>query len=204
MTGKPAPLSTIEDVRRNMSRSQATRVARTRQAIFEAVASIDDEAAVTVGEVVRRAGISRAAFYTHFSGLDELAIAIMRDMVQTVSALHHEARGTTYASWREASVAMLRRTVDHMVQNRRLYLSVLEMPGSSGAFDAAVVELAGSIVAAFERMADVLDQKDVEDMARFIASGTLTMIIHWMRTNPSMPVDEMVARLISFFPNVER
>jgi AcrR family transcriptional regulator len=203
MAEEPAPTTTIEHVRRSMSRSSTTKVARTRQAIFDAVETIEADAPVTVGEVVRRAGISRAAFYTHFSGLDELALAIMHDMLERISALHLEARGTTYAGWRETSTAMLRRNVEHMVHNRNLYLTVLGMPGSSGAFEAAVVELTGAIALSFEQMPVVPDALKIDDASRFIASGTLAMIIHWMRNDPAMPVDEMVARLITFFPDVE-
>jgi hypothetical protein len=98
---------------------------------------------------------------------------------------------------------MVRRDVEHMVHNRGLYLSVFGMPGSSGAFEAAVVELAASIVAAFEHMPTVPARMDVEDTARFVASGTLAMIIYWMRTDPSMSVDEMVERPISFVADVD-
>ncbi|MFG1608005.1 TetR/AcrR family transcriptional regulator [Actinoplanes sp. NPDC049265] len=203
MTDEPTPGSAIEEVRRSMSRSPATKVARTRQAIFEAVEAIGDDGPVTVGEVVRRAGISRAAFYTHFSGLEELTIAIMHDMVQKVSAQQHETRGTTYAGWREASTAMLHRNVEHIAHNRGLYLNVLGMPGSSGAFEAAVVELAASIVAALRHLPTVPAGLNIEDTARFVASGTLAMTVHWMRNEPSMPVDEMVDRLIACFPDVE-
>jgi AcrR family transcriptional regulator len=203
MDDTPRTASTLEHTRRTMGRSQDTKVTRTRQAIFEAVAQIADVGSMTVGEVVRRAGISRAAFYTHFAGLDELALAIMRDMLDEVSALHDEARGTTYAGWREASIAMLRRNVAHMVGNRALYLSVLGMPGASGAFQAATDELTASIVTALEHMPSPPARVEVADAARFVASGTLAMIVHWMRSAPSTTVDEMVTRLISLFPDME-
>jgi AcrR family transcriptional regulator len=197
------PASPIEDVRRSMSRSSDTKVARTRQAIFEAVESFGEDEAVTVGEIVRRAGISRAAFYTHFAGLEELALAIMHEMLQSIAEQHNAARLTSYAGWREASTAMLSRNVEHVARHRGLYLSVFGMPGSSGAFEAAVVDLAGTISAAFEQMPVIPDRLDVSEASRFIAGGTLTMLMHWMRTDPGLSVDDMVARLVSFFPDVE-
>ncbi|WP_291053017.1 TetR/AcrR family transcriptional regulator [Herbiconiux sp.] len=203
MPADDASASAIDEVRRSMSRSSDTKVARTRQAIFEAVESFGEDEPVTVGEVVRRAGISRAAFYTHFAGLEELGLAIMHDMLETIAAQHHDAPLTGYAGWREASTAMLRRNVEHVVRHRGLYLSVFGMPGSSGAFEVAVVDLAGAIAAAFEQMPVLPARLDVAETSRFIAGGTLTMLMHWMRTDPGLPVDEMVTRLISFFPDVE-
>ncbi|WP_375386031.1 TetR/AcrR family transcriptional regulator [uncultured Microbacterium sp.] len=201
MTGRPTEISAIEDTRRSMSRSGATRVARTRQAIFDAVESMPAGEPVTVSEVVRRAGISRAAFYTHFAGLDELAIAIMHDMLAKITTLDLQARRTTHAGWRETSIATLTRNVEQMVHHRGLYLSVLGMPGSSTAFEAAVRELSAVIAGTIAEMPAVPPDVELTDAARFIASGTLSLIVHWLRTDPHMEVDTMVARLVVLLPD---
>ena len=62
-------------------RAQDPRPARTRAAIFAAardLTSADGE--VTVNALAKRAGVSRAAFYSHFSGLDDLMGAMLQQM----------------------------------------------------------------------------------------------------------------------------
>ena len=62
-------------------RAPDPRPARTKAAIFAAardLTSIDGD--VTVNALAKRAGVSRAAFYSHFSGLDDLMGAMLQQM----------------------------------------------------------------------------------------------------------------------------
>lgn len=62
-------------------RAPDPRPARTKAAIFAAardLTSVDGE--VTVNALAKRAGVSRAAFYSHFSGLDDLMGAMFQQM----------------------------------------------------------------------------------------------------------------------------
>ncbi|WP_299304253.1 TetR/AcrR family transcriptional regulator [uncultured Brachybacterium sp.] len=74
-------------------RAPDPRPARTRAAIFSAardLTSMDGE--VTVNALAKRAGVSRAAFYSHFSGLDELMGAMFQQMFDAAWA-----RGRAFA-----------------------------------------------------------------------------------------------------------
>ncbi|MGO1225201.1 MAG: TetR/AcrR family transcriptional regulator [Brachybacterium sp.] len=62
-------------------RAPDPRPARTKAAIFAAardLTALDGE--VTVNALAKRAGVSRAAFYSHFSGLDDLMGAMLQQM----------------------------------------------------------------------------------------------------------------------------
>src|SRR5699024_5196781 len=75
-------------------RAPDPRPARTRAAIFSAardLTSMDGE--VTVNALAKRAGVSRAAFYSHFSGLDELMGAMFQQMFDAAWA-----RGRAFAA----------------------------------------------------------------------------------------------------------
>ena len=63
-------------------RAPDPRPARTRAAIFTAARELSaDDGEVTVNALAKRAGVSRAAFYSHFSGLDDL-LAFCAKMIE--------------------------------------------------------------------------------------------------------------------------
>ncbi|WP_341854417.1 helix-turn-helix domain-containing protein [Brachybacterium sp. GPGPB12] len=62
-------------------RAPDPRPARTRAAIFTAARELSaDDGEVTVNALAKRAGVSRAAFYSHFTGLDDLLGAMLQEM----------------------------------------------------------------------------------------------------------------------------
>ena len=76
-------------------RAQDPRPARTRAAIFAAardLTSADGE--VTVNALAKRAGVSRAAFYSHFSGLDDLMGAMLQQMLDRKSTRLNSSHAT--------------------------------------------------------------------------------------------------------------
>lgn len=79
-------------------RAPDPRPARTRAAIFAAareLTAVDGE--VTVNALAKRAGVSRAAFYSHFSGLDDLMGAMLQQMFDAAWK-----RGSDYAAERKS------------------------------------------------------------------------------------------------------
>ncbi|MCU1406499.1 MAG: TetR/AcrR family transcriptional regulator [Glaciihabitans sp.] len=197
----------IDGVRLAMGQSSDTKVARTRQAIVAAVtelvhtnAGARGNTAVTVSDVVRQAGISRSAFYTHFSGLDELAMSILRDSFTEISTSDLELRRTSAASPGKASRIGITRMVEHVLEHRALYLGVLGLPQSSRAYEAAVEEFALHVSQTTAVMPNVPVDVDVEDAALFIASGTMSLVVRWMRSSDIPPTEEMVRRLVALMP----
>lgn len=62
-------------------RAPDPRPARTKAAIFAAARDLTStDGDVTVNALAKRAGVSRAAFYSHFSGLDDLMGAMLQQM----------------------------------------------------------------------------------------------------------------------------
>src|SRR5699024_974284 len=74
-------------------RAQDPRPARTRAAIFAAARDLTvADGEVTVNALAKRAGVSRAAFYSHFSGLDDLMGAMLSQMLDTAWARGTESK----------------------------------------------------------------------------------------------------------------
>src|SRR5690349_14191057 len=72
-----------------MGTKSPTRAERTRRAILDATREILAEEGVgrlTVEGVAARAGVAKTSIYRRFRGKDELALAVLIDMVETVSA----------------------------------------------------------------------------------------------------------------------
>lgn len=86
-------------------RAPDPRPARTRAAIFAAARDLGaDDGEVTVNALAKRAGVSRAAFYSHFTGLDDLMGAMLQDMFD--------------AAWQRGRLAgAAGRTMDEHVQH---------------------------------------------------------------------------------------
>ncbi|MER5931152.1 TetR/AcrR family transcriptional regulator [Streptomyces sp. NPDC002054] len=107
------------------------RAARTRAALRQALLAECAErplASVGVAALVRRAGVGRATFYVHYSGLEELAVDACADVVrEAVDALH---------AWRgipdpAAPPPALRAFFEGLAPHAALYRELLR-PGGGG------------------------------------------------------------------------
>lgn len=124
MTTESGASEALRDILRG---STDPRVSRTRAALVAAVQSLAEaEAEVSVSAIVREAGISRASFYSHFSGLDELAMSLHREAFTAIADLVRlDKTGGPDAVRRSQE-----RLVAHFAENRALYSAVAALPTS--------------------------------------------------------------------------
>ncbi|WP_345377137.1 TetR/AcrR family transcriptional regulator [Frondihabitans cladoniiphilus] len=192
----------LADVRDSMRASRDPRAERTRQAILEAVESLDVQMAdeATVSGIVRAAGISRSSFYTHFSGIDELALTMLArafDEIGSGDLALRQARGMTGAA---AARAALDRLTQHLDEHRGLYVSVFGLPATSQAFGQAVTLYAEHAMETFALLTGVPAGLDLPTVATYIAGGTLTVLSAWLRSDAPAPREEVVALLFAQLP----
>ena len=186
-----------EAIRRTLGTSSDPRVGRTRAAVAAAVHELSEASAeISVAAIVRASGISRASFYAHYAGLDELANALTRDAFANILDLWEVDPGDPG----EAMYRSQRRLVDHYVDNRGLYTAIAAMPVSREAYLANVRMLAAIIEAALQTHPQRPADLDVEATARYIAGAAYGLIDAWLTGDVSIDDDSLVEHLARLLP----
>lgn len=166
-------------------RAPDPRPARTRAAVYEAARSLNAEGAeVTVNSLTRRAGISRAAFYSHFSGLDDLVGAMIGALVADIregtralaaegSSMHRVVQFSATSTARDVvrHRTFLRGTL-HWKFSHRPYLVLVERCADlfEFAFDVLGEEVPGWLPR--------------RETATYMAGGFLQVLIGWLSSPP--------------------
>jgi AcrR family transcriptional regulator len=163
-------------------RAPDPRPARTRAAIFAAARELSAaDGEVTVNALAKRAGVSRAAFYSHFTGLDDLMGAMLQQMFDAAWE-----RGRTHGvggdfpiqdhvrygfammvAYVERHHAFLRGSMDWKA-TRRTYVTLTET-------------IAALHVEALRRMPEHLPARPgKESLARGISGNEIAHAEHWL------------------------
>jgi AcrR family transcriptional regulator len=201
MERRDAMVTPLHETRSGIRVSGDPRVARTRQAILDAVESLaaGDEP-ITVAAIVRTAGIGRSSFYTHFAGIDELAVTVLSGVFQAIGLEDVELRRHRIVSGAEAARVAQVRLVNHLVQHRVLYASMLALPFTSAVFTQAVEGYAAQVRATIALLPQIPHGLSADAVAIYTASGSLGLLAHWIRSDNPVPADVLVDQLMSLLP----
>jgi AcrR family transcriptional regulator len=174
-------------------RAPDPRPARTKAAIFAAARDLTAaDGEVTVNALAKRAGVSRAAFYSHFSGLDELMGSMLQHMFDAASerggeytrqsgSIHDGVRfgfGMLVAHV-ERHHAFLRGALDWKFSHRTDKILVDTM-----------TELHGEAMTALGDA--VPEHVRTEDACRAIVGGSLALVVQWLVTTEEEALDGAV------------
>jgi len=163
------------------SRAPDPRPARTKAAIFAAARDLTgQDGEVTVNALAKRAGISRAAFYSHFGGLDDLMGAMLGQMfeVQEAHGVALAADGRSTQHMVQAAAATM---VAYVVRHHAFLRGALDWKFSHRTYLILVRTLSNLHVVALQRLGDeVPAHLDIERTARFFAGGSLDLLIQWL------------------------
>lgn len=181
-----------------MSRAEDPRPARTRAAILAAVASLSSrDQAVTVSAIVEEAHISRSAFYAQYPDLDALAVAVLSEAFAGIEELDLTLRQTLSA--RETATRTTTRLVEAFARNRALHAGVLSGRLTTDAHravqDAFVEQALGTM------LATVPAHLDPALAARYIAGGTLAVLIQWIGSENPEPAQRIQQQLMDLLPS---
>ncbi len=185
-----------EELRRTLQGSLDPRVARTRTAIIDAVTELsasDDE--ISVAAIVRAAGISRASFYAHYSGLDELADVLRRDAFVAIADLYQ--RDETPDAMRVSQD----RLVAHFAHNRVLYSAVGALPITKDGYLAGVRAMAAVIEDALRDHPQRPEELEAEPTARYIAGAAFGLLDAWITDEIVLGEEELAAHLTRLLPS---
>lgn len=196
-----AIVTPLHETRSGIRTSGDPRVVRTRQAILEAVETLaNGDEPITVAAIVRTAGIGRSSFYTHFSGIDELAVTVLSGVFEAIGAEDLELRRHRIVSGAEAARVAQVRLVGHLVQNRALYASMLTLPFTSAVYTKAVEGYAAQVRATIALLPEIPHGLSADAVAIYTASGSLGLLAHWIRSDDPVPADVLVDQLMSLVP----
>jgi len=149
---------------------------------------------------VRAAGIGRSSFYTHFSGIDELAVEVLGGVFRTIGAEDVELRRNRVVTGAEAARVAQVRLVGHLVQHRALYASMLALPFTSAVYTQAVEGYAAQVRATIALLPEIPHGLSADAVAIYTASGSLGLLAHWVRSDDPVPADVLVEQLMSLVP----
>ena len=173
------------------------RAARTRQGILAAVARLrsHDAGDISVSDIVREAKISRSSFYAHFSSLDDLAVALLRQEFASIT-VPNPRDADTVSGLRE-SYAQL---VQHFSQRESMYSYALGLPLSRRAFDDVIAAYADQVLASFPPADSPADAIRARLAATYVAGGTVSLLSAWIADHHDISPDQLVDQLIALLP----
>lgn len=178
------------------------RAEHTRQIVFAAVRQLisDRRSRVTVAGIVRAAGISRSTFYAHFSGVDELAVEVLRLQFDDIGELGVDWRGEDVIPGRAAARVGFGRLIAHIVDNFPLYWSALQTPHTRNAYDELVESYSSRLMDSVITLDGAPDDVDAKLVSTYVAGGAMTLISAWMRGRIELSDDDLVRQLVDLLP----
>ncbi|MFC7464946.1 TetR/AcrR family transcriptional regulator [Brachybacterium sp. GCM10030252] len=162
-------------------RAPDPRPARTRAAIFAAARDLSaSDGEVTVNALVQRAGVSRAAFYSHFSGLDDLIGAMLAEMFDEQQKLESDLVGQG-RSTHEMVQTTITSLVVYLVRHHAFLRGALDWKFAHRTYLYVVRRLSELHEVALRSLRDeVPSYLPVPRTARFFAGGTADVLIQWL------------------------
>lgn len=187
-------------------RAEDPRPARTRAAIYEAVADLttDPDADVSVNAILRASGVSRSGFYAHFAGLEDLLVGMLSDAFRDISVMYSAASQDVEADGDSTARIAQEQLVAFVSDRRKFFRASLDWPVGSRAHE--------TIVQAYARgMRDAIDARggaapqgvDADDLATFLAGGSVALLTKWIREEDDdfTPQNVVVERLLAVMPD---
>ncbi|MDF2443409.1 MAG: hypothetical protein JWR01_1612 [Subtercola sp.] len=199
MTAEPTP---IELVRANHGLSRDPRVFRTRAKILDAVHALvaRHEPSISVPDIVREAGISKTSFYHHFASLDEIALLLVEQAYVDSGRVSRAAHASDELSYAETTRAYYRRLVEHYVEHREFYRSVVTLRLSRDVHTHAVRAMAADIEP--DVAGNPYRPPSVRPYlaASFIASAVVGFLDEWIEGDFDATSDELLEGLLQLLP----
>jgi AcrR family transcriptional regulator len=194
MLDKPANLSRKANTMGvKTPNSKDRRVQRTRQLLHQAFVALILERgydAVTIRDVVERAGVGRSTFYTHFGDLEEVLVSHTDGRFLRAFAVRGRAE--------RQFLGFTRPFLEHAYEYRRLWRALVGKKGGMAIqkrFKQNLVELVREEVV---RVAGGKRPSVIEGVVRYLA-GAFAELLFWWLDSPSTlspaEVDEIFQRL---------
>lgn len=192
-----------DKIRHERRVSQHTAAEMTRQKISDAVYQmIEQDLPVTVTAIARKAGVSRATFYTHFSGIEELAVYLHEDCLRQIADWQQKAL-LDQRSWREseAQLESFRLFAAEFDKRRKVYSIIFSLPESSEARlqTQQVIEKA-LIKRVLKNQIPVPENLDIYVLAPALAAAYMHILSLWITDELALTIDEVGQYFFELMP----
>ena len=188
-------------VRDARAATEDPRAAETRArlcAAFERVVARHGYGAATVSRIAAEAGVSRSAFYDHFSSPLAVALAMVESLLETNAVATRQARATGLSS-QETSRRALERLASHMAENSAVYRDLLLQSAAPVAVT-LLDKLAAESLPGVRATRPDLDARGASQAAHVIAGAVLSGMTWWLREeDPSVP-SALAEELVDLLP----
>jgi AcrR family transcriptional regulator len=169
------------------------RVRRTRDRLGDALVELIEEKgleAVTVQEILDRAGVGRSTFYAHYTSKDDLFLSDLEEFLeQMASWLSREGEPSR-------RVAPVREFFAHVADQRRLYDALL----ASGRIHDFLELAQGCFARGIEQRLAAGDPERRAAMAQALSGALLSLLSWWLRTGTPGSPEEMDALFHGIVP----
>jgi AcrR family transcriptional regulator len=196
---REAATADIASVRDSLRSSSDPRVLATRSRLSDAVRSLADAGdEITVRTVTAAAGVSRATFYTHFSGIDELALHLQEQAFHEIAASSlDDADGSVDET---AMIRSQRALIAHYAAYRSLYAGAFAVAVPRGAESRVAALMRTEILAHIRRVRSRPHGIDPEIAATYIAHAATGLIASWVLGDVDATEDELAQHLTQLMP----
>lgn len=198
LTGLP-PAVFMRDGNPQDPRSQRTRshLLETFEAMVRAGEPIESVAAL-----VRIAGVSRSSFYNHFSSIDEVGVAALREVLSGFDGPREQQESISQVEDPVArSTASLLDLFQHLELHRELCVVLLDAQASTSA--TARTELQAVLVKQFMntlRRTEGVAPVDVATSSTFIAAGIVSLLEGWLK-DPQFTAEHFATTIWALMPS---
>lgn len=187
----------IAGVRDGLRSSSDPRVEATRAKLFDAVRALSAAGeAISVSSVAKAAGVGRATFYTHFSGIDDLALHLQET---TFHALALEARAEI-AHGGDALAQSQRALIAHYGTYRALYAATLAVAVPRGVESRVASLMREEILAHIRLLIEIPAGVDPELAATYLAHAAVGLIASWVVGDVETEPERLAAHLTDMMP----
>lgn len=187
----------IAGVRDGLRSSSDPRVEATRAKLFDAVRALSAAGEViSVSSAAKAAGVGRATFYTHFSGIDDLALHLQET---TFHALALEARAEI-AHGGDALAQSQRALIAHYGTYRALYAATFAVAVPRGVESRVASLMREEILAHIRLLIEIPAGVDPELAATYLAHAAVGLIASWVVGDVETEPERLAAHLTDMMP----
>jgi AcrR family transcriptional regulator len=164
------------------------------------VVEAEGYAAATVSRLASEAGLSRSGFYGHYANVDELAMAVLDDLMASIGELDLEGRSVPGSDGRALGEMSLELVFQAVLDDRKLYENIL-LPEFGGQFVGRAMTLFADRALPVVALARPDWAPSRQAFAAAALGGAIAnSIAHALRSQPSRTASELAHDLGEVMP----
>jgi AcrR family transcriptional regulator len=186
-----------------MRTNEDPRAVRTRRLLDEALSRFMDAfpegGLPSVVELTQEAGVARSAFYSHFSSVEDLALARVSSAFERIGENDLGMRRSTPQESHAAAEIAVRQLVRIFLDDRSLYTALLSA-GSTTTYDAVIAELAARTRVSLASGVRIPAGVDRYLASEYIAGGLVRVLGLTAKGTTAIDESELIEQLLSLAP----